>query len=113
MKQNQIGNVKIKNIIADNKLSQIIVQSEMQGNNLVSNLDIRYIQSEFLKSSQFDMSTLYLVEMESSLDYISSKLDFLRENWEKFYRHYRINMEILKDSYPSDIELSTDLLNFI
>ena len=59
------------------------------------------------------MSALAIVNLESSLGYINSKLDLLRENWEKFYRHYRINIEILKDDYPKDVEMSADILNFV
>jgi hypothetical protein len=54
-----------------------------------------------------------MVNLESNLGYVNQKLDLLRENWEKFYRHYKMNIEILKDDYPKDVEMSADILNFV
>ena len=45
------------------------------------------------------------------MKFLSQKIDFLRVNWEKFYRPYKMNMTILKEGYPDGIEVSADILN--
>ena len=50
-------------------------------------------------SSQWDGTMKSMIFIEQYLNFVSQKIDVLKQNWDKFYRQYSMNMQILKDSY--------------
>lgn len=74
-------------------------------------------------SHQWENMFKNITSIQDYFKFVDSKIDQMKVQWDKFYKPYRIMMNVLKDSYSEDglqdnsnredNSMTTDVLNFI
>ena len=103
-------------------MDQLLVHVRTEGLNGICNIDTRVLQSKLLTGhEQLDSSGVgmmkCIVGLQQNLKFVESKIDRMKQEWDKFYRPYTMNMDILKKKYGPDTNdtnvVTNDILHFV